>query len=86
MQFCAFAAERNQCSNIEQETQRWVVRLSENRFHTRQAAAILLRMARTTSDPEMAARFVQAAADLKEKAGELSAEYSLKPPDVQTYK
>jgi hypothetical protein len=48
--------------------------VSENRFHTRQAAAALLKMAKSTSDPELAASLVRAAADLKEQAGELPPE------------
>ncbi len=58
--------------------------MSENRFHTRQAAFALLKMAKTTSDPDLAACLVRAAADLKDQAGELPPELSLKPPDVQT--
>jgi len=42
-----------------------------NHFHTRQAAAALLKMAKTTSDPNLAARLVALAADLQEQAGEL---------------
>jgi hypothetical protein len=42
-----------------------------NFFHTRQAAAALLKMAKTTSDPKLAARLVDLAADLKDQAGEL---------------
>jgi hypothetical protein len=41
------------------------------RFHARQAAAALLKMAKTTSDPKIAAGLVEAAADLKDQAGEL---------------
>jgi hypothetical protein len=50
--------------------------LSQNRFHVRQAAAVLLKMAKTTSDPEIAAGLVRVAADLKEQAGELPTELS----------
>jgi hypothetical protein len=42
-----------------------------NRIHARQAAVALLKMAKTTSDPKIAAGLVEAAADLKEQAGEL---------------
>ena len=42
-----------------------------NRFHARQAALALLKMAKTTSDPQVAAGLVEAAADLKDQAGEL---------------
>jgi hypothetical protein len=56
----------------------------ENRFHAREAAAALLKMAKTTSDPDLAARAVRVAADLKDQAGELPPKVSVKPPDVQT--
>ena len=56
--------------------------MSENRYHTRQAAAALLKMAKTTSDPGVAARLVEAAADLKDQAGELPP--PTKPPNVLT--
>jgi len=42
-----------------------------NRFHARQAALALLKMAKTTSDPKVAAGLVEAAANLKDQAGEL---------------
>jgi hypothetical protein len=45
--------------------------LSENRIHARQAALALLKMAKTTSDPNIAAGLVEIAADLKDQAGEL---------------
>jgi hypothetical protein len=57
--------------------------VSPNRFHAREAAAALLKMAKTTSDPSIAAGLVAAAADLKEQAGELPPLISTKPPDVQ---
>jgi len=41
--------------------------MAQNRFHTRQAAAALLKMARATTDPNVAARLVEAAADLQEQ-------------------
>ena len=45
----------------------------------------LLKMAMTTSDPKIAAGLVEAAADLKDQAGELPPSLSIKaPPDVQT--
>jgi hypothetical protein len=56
--------------------------VSENRFHPRQAAAALLKMAKATTDPGVAARLVEAAADLKDQAGELPP--ATKPPDVLT--
>jgi hypothetical protein len=43
----------------------------ESRYHARQAAAALLKMAKTTSDPRIVAGLVEAAADLKDQAGEL---------------
>jgi hypothetical protein len=58
--------------------------VTENRFHTRQAAAALLKMARATSDPTIARRLVEAAADLQEQAGELPPLVAPKAPDVQT--
>ena len=45
--------------------------MSENRFHARQAALALLKMAKTTSDPKIVAGLVDAAAILKDQAGEL---------------
>ena len=50
-----------------------------NRIHARQAALALLKMAKTTSDPKVAAGLVEAAADLKDQAGEL-------PPSVAVAK
>jgi hypothetical protein len=52
--------------------------------YARRAAAALLRMAKATSDPELAARLVEAAADVKDHAGELPVPVSTKPPDVLT--
>ena len=51
--------------------------MSQNRFHARQAAAALLKMAKTTSDPKVAAGLIEAA------AGELPPAISVKPSDVQ---
>jgi hypothetical protein len=53
-------------------------------FHAREAAAALLRMAQATSDPNLAARLVEAVADLKDQAGELPPPISPRAPDVQT--
>ena len=59
--------------------------VSENRFHARQAALALLKMAMTTSDPKIAAGLVEAAADLKDQAGELPPSLSINaPPDVKS--
>jgi hypothetical protein len=57
--------------------------VAQNRFHTRQAAMALLKMAQATSDPNVAAGLVEAAAELKEQAGELPPPTSPKAPDVQ---
>lgn len=57
--------------------------MSENRYHTRQAAAALLKMAMTTSDARVAARLVEAAADLKDQAGELPTTVSSRAPDIK---
>ncbi len=45
--------------------------LSRLQYFAREAAAALLKMAKTTSNPEVAAGLVQRAADLKDRAGEL---------------
>jgi hypothetical protein len=57
--------------------------VSANRFHARQAAAALLKMAKTTSDPDLAANLVRVAADLKEQAGELPPTLKAEPSGVQ---
>jgi hypothetical protein len=44
------------------------------RSHARKAAATLLTMAKTTSDPKVAARLIDAAASLQEEAWELTGE------------
>jgi hypothetical protein len=51
-------------------TERFVT-VPQNRFHARQAVAALLKMAKTTSDPRVAAGLIEIAADLKDQAGEL---------------
>jgi hypothetical protein len=51
--------------------------LTETRYHARRAAAALLKMAKTTSDVEIAA-------DLKDQAGELPPRLSLGRLDVKT--
>jgi hypothetical protein len=58
--------------------------MTKNRFHTRQAAAALLKMAKATADPTIAGRLVEAAADLQEQAGDLPPPVTTKAPDVQT--
>jgi hypothetical protein len=58
--------------------------LTETRYHARRAAAALLKMAKTTSDPDVAARLVEIAADLKDQAGELPPRLSLGRLDVKT--
>jgi len=57
--------------------------VSANRFHARQAAVALLKMAKTTSDKDLAANLVRVAADLKEQAGELPPRLKAEPPGVQ---
>lgn len=54
------------------------------RHLSRVAAETLLKMAKAAGDPDLAAKLLQAAADLKERAGELPAPSSNKAPDVQT--
>lgn len=56
--------------------------MSKNRYHARQAAAALLKMAKTTSDPNVAAKLIEVAAALKEQAGELPPKR--KPFDILT--
>ncbi len=58
--------------------------MSESQFHARQAAAALLKIAITTSDPKIAAGLVEAAAALKDQAGEVPPPISPKAPDVMT--
>ena len=57
--------------------------MSKNRYHARKAAPALLKMAKTTSDPAVAAGLIEAAANLKDQAGELTPPVSVKAPDVQ---
>jgi hypothetical protein len=58
--------------------------LSRLNFHAREAAAALLKMARATSDPALAARLIERAADIKDQAGELpQAPAGLMAPDIQ---
>jgi hypothetical protein len=57
--------------------------VTQNRFHAQLAAAALLKMAKMTSDPKVAAGLIVAAANLKEQAGELPAAISVKSPDLQ---
>ena len=58
--------------------------MTSDRYHARQAAVALLKMAKATSNPEVAAGLIEAAADLKEQAGELPPPPSPKAPEVQT--
>ena len=58
--------------------------MSNNRYHARQAAVALLKMAKATSDQDIAARLVDAASNLKEQAGELPPPISQTAPDMQT--
>ena len=57
--------------------------MSGYRLHARLAAAALLKMAKTTSDPDRSAGLVRLAADLRDQAGELSAPSGIEAPDVQ---
>jgi hypothetical protein len=57
--------------------------MSKNRFHARVAAAALLKLAKSTADPELAAHFVGLAADLKDHTGELPVSVAIEAPDVQ---
>ena len=45
--------------------------MSETRYHAREAAAALLKLAKTTSNPGVAAGLIEAAANLKDHIGEL---------------
>ncbi len=56
--------------------------MADNRYHAREAAAALLKMAKATSDPRVIAGLVRAAADLKDQAGELPPPISPKAPDI----
>ncbi|QHO77898.1 hypothetical protein ACH79_40240 [Bradyrhizobium sp. CCBAU 051011] len=58
--------------------------MSQNRFHARKAAAALLKMAKVSSDPALAGRLVEAAADLKDHVGEAPPPVSVKAPDIRT--
>ena len=57
--------------------------MSEAHVHARKAAAALLMMAKTTSDRTVAAGLVDAAADLKDHAGELPPPLDPRAPDIQ---
>ena len=56
--------------------------MSKNRYHAREAAAALLKMAKATSDPAVAAGLIEAASKLQDEAGELSPPVTVKAPDV----
>ena len=58
--------------------------MSANWFHARLAAAALLKMAKTTTDPGLAANLVRVAANLKDQAGELPIAGGVEAPDVQS--
>jgi hypothetical protein len=57
--------------------------VSKNYYHAREAAAALLKMAKTASDPAVAAGLIEAAAKLQDQAGDLPPPVSAKAPDVQ---
>ncbi|QOZ44251.1 hypothetical protein XH89_12700 [Bradyrhizobium sp. CCBAU 53340] len=52
--------------------------MSRLHYFAREAAATLLRMAKTAKDPAVASGLIQRAADLKDRTGELP------PVDVET--
>ena len=81
MHFYTIAAERNLWLRVYAPKDGATV--SKNRYHAREAAAALLKMAKTTSDPAVAAGLIEAAANLKDQAGELPPPVSAKAPDVQ---
>lgn len=56
--------------------------VSQSHFHARKAAAALLEMAKTTSDPKIAAGLIEAAALLKDQSGDLPPPMSPKAPDI----
>jgi hypothetical protein len=63
---------------------RQIVRGAEaDRFHAREAASALMKMAKATCGPKVAGGIVEAAGNIKERTGELSTLASRKPPDVQ---
>ena len=78
-----FAAERNRIFASLRYRAEELHTVSQIRLHARQAAVALLKMAKTTTDPKLAARLVEAAADLKDQAGELPRPLTPKAPDVQ---
>jgi predicted Zn-dependent protease len=81
--FYTFAAERNLWLRVYAPKDGVACTVSKNRYHAREAAAALLKMAKTTSDPAVAAGLIEAAAKLKDQAGELPPPVSVKAPDVQ---
>ena len=79
--FCTYVAERGRCS-LGEKRKRISVSVALNRFHIRRAAAAMLRMAQSTSDPVLAAKLIDLAAHLKEQAGELPVRL-IEAPDLQ---
>jgi hypothetical protein len=79
----AFAKERNLWRRVAGHTDGVAFIVSKNCYHARKAAAALLKMATATSDPAVAAGLIEAAAKLKDEAGELPLPLSVKAPDVQ---
>jgi hypothetical protein len=69
--------------HLEGKGSEGILQLARERFHARRAAAALLKMAKLASDPDLAAKLVTGAANLKEQAGELPPPVSIKPPGVQ---
>jgi hypothetical protein len=56
----------------------------KNWLHRRLAASVLVKMAKSASDSEMAANLVRVAANLKDLAGELPPLVSIEAPDAQS--
>jgi hypothetical protein len=57
--------------------------MSRVHYFAREAAATLLKLARATSDPKVAAGLVERAAELKDRVGELPPQDG-KAPDVKS--
>jgi hypothetical protein len=60
--------------------------VSKLRFHAREAAAALLKMAKITSDPKVVAGLIDFASSLKEQAGELPIPVSRKEATIMQAK
>ncbi|MET4037394.1 hypothetical protein ABIB94_007172 [Bradyrhizobium sp. JR7.2] len=80
--FYTFAAERKLSRSVSAPNFGAFRTLSKNHYHAREAAATLLKMAKATSDPAVAAGLIGAASKLKDEAGELSPPVTFQAPDV----